>query len=136
MVVVHKMALKLKNNTFAFEISTSMPLKKLMKWIKWVLIIYFSGLIALIIYRERELYRWNSQEYLDYDFNGRLERFNNDYKGYPVVQVHGVEYYFLYVWDKRVKLEKGDSLYKVQGVYRLEIYDSKGKLKFRSKENP
>jgi hypothetical protein len=121
---------------FAFEISTSMPLKKLMKWVKWVLIIYFSGLIALIIYREWELYKWNSQEYLDYDFNGRLERFNNDYKGYPVVQVNGVEYYFLYVWDKRVELEEGDSLFKKQGVYRLEIYDSKGKLKFRSTENP
>jgi hypothetical protein len=136
MVVVHKMALKLKNNTFAFEISTSMPLKKLMKWIKWVLIIYFSGLIALIIYREREIYRWNSQEYLDYDFSGKLERFNNDYKGYPVVQVKGTEYYLLYVWDKKVKLKVGDSLYKKQGVYRMEIFDSKGNLKFRSKEQP
>jgi hypothetical protein len=47
-----------------------------------------------------------------------------------------VEYYFLYVWDKRVELEEGDSLFKKQGVYRLEIYDSKGKLKFRSTENP
>ncbi len=113
-----------------------MPLPKLMKFLKWGLIIYFSGLIALIIYRERELYKSNSQEYLDYDFNGRLERFNNDYKGYPVVQVNGTEYYFLYVWDKSVQLEQGDSLYKQQGIYRLEIFDSKGNLKFRSKENP
>jgi hypothetical protein len=113
-----------------------MPLTKLMNWIKWILIIYFSGLIALIIYRERELYRSNSQEYLDYDINGTIERFNNDYKGYPVVQVKGTEYYFLYVWDKKVKLEDGDSVFKKQGVYRLVIYDSKGKLKFRSKENP
>jgi hypothetical protein len=121
---------------FAPEINTSMRSTKLMKIIKWVLILYFSGLIALIIYREVEVYKWNSQEYLDYDFNGRLERFNNDYKGYPVVQVKGTEYYLLYVWDKRVRLEKGDSLYKRQGIYRLEIYDSKGTLKFRSKENP
>lgn len=113
-----------------------MPLAKIMKILKWVLIVYFSGLIALIIYREVEIYKWNSQEYLDYDFSGRLERFNNDYKGYPVIQVHGTEYYLLYVWDKKVKLEQGDSLYKKQGVYRLEIYDSKGKLKFRSKDHP